>query len=152
MTDQESQAAAAPVFNIEKIYIRDLSVEVPNAPAIFLEREAPQIDLNLNTTSTKIDEGIYQTIISLVVNAKVNGKVAFLVELHQAGIFRIQNLPEEAMGPALGVGCPNILFPYAREVVSEAVMKAGFPPLLMQPVNFEMLYLQQQQAQNQQAN
>lgn len=148
MTDQDQQAAA-PVFNIEKIYIQDLSVEVPNSPAIFLEREAPQIDLNLNTGSTKIDEGIYHTVVSLTVTAKINGKNAFLVELHQAGIFRIQNLPEEAMGPALGVGCPNILFPYAREAVAEAVMKAGFPPLLMQPVNFEMLYLQQQQAQQQ---
>lgn len=150
MTDQQPQAQ--PVFNIEKIYVKDLSVEVPNAPAIFLDRDQPQIDMQLNTQSAPVDDGIYQTILTLTISAKIKDKVAFLVELQQAGIFRIQNLPQEAMEPALGVGCPNILFPYAREAVSDAVLKAGFPPLMLQPVNFELIYLQQQQAREQKPN
>ncbi len=154
MTDQQEpqqqpQQQALPSFNIEKIFIKDLSVEVPNAPAIFLERDQPQIDMQLNTQSAAVDaaNGIYQTILTMTINAKIKDKVAFLVELQQAGIFRIQNLPPEAMDPALSIGCPNILFPYAREAVSDAVLKAGFPPLVLQPVNFEVLYMQQQQAQ-----
>jgi preprotein translocase subunit SecB len=146
--EQANQQAAMPVFNIEKIYVKDLSLEVPNAPAIFLEREAPQMDMQLNTQSAPVDteNGIYQCELSLTITAKVKDKTAFLVDLKQAGIFRIQNLPKEAMEPALGVGCPNILFPYAREAVSDAVLKAGFPPLVLQPVNFELMYMQQQQA------
>ena len=150
MTDQQQPAEqqALPVFNIEKIYVKDFSVEVPNAPAIFLEREAPQMDMQLNTQSAKVDNNIYQTVLTLTITAKIKDKTAFMVELHQAGIFRIENLPQEAMEPALGVGCPNILFPYAREAVSDAVLKAGFPPLMLQPVNFELLYMQQQQTQS----
>ena len=154
MTDQQAQQQAMPVFNIEKIYVKDLSLEVPNAPAIFLEREAPQMEMQLNTQSAPVDKenGIYESIITLTITAKIQDKSAFLVELKQAGIFRIQNIPQEAMEPALGVGCPNILFPYAREAVSDAVLKAGFPPLMLQPVNFELMYMQQQQAKAQQAN
>ncbi len=154
MTDQPPQQQAMPVFQIEKIYVKDLSVEVPNAPAIFLDRDAPQIDMQLNTQSAPVDQanGIYQCILTLTINAKIKDKAAFLVELQQAGIFRIQNVPQEAMEPALGIGCPNIIFPYAREAVSDAVLKAGFPPLMLQPVNFEVLYMQQQQAKTQQPN
>ncbi len=154
MTDQQPEQQAMPVFNIEKIYVKDLSVEVPNAPAIFLDRDAPQIDMQLNSQSAPVDagNGIYQTILTLTISAKIKDKAAFLVELQQAGLFRIQNVPQEAMEPALGIGCPNILFPYAREAVSDAVMKAGFPPLMLQPVNFEVLYMQQQQARAQKPN
>lgn len=154
MTDQQDQQQAMPVFNIEKIYVKDLSLEVPNAPAIFLEREAPKMDMQLNTQSAPVDQanGIYESIITLTITAKIQDKAAFLVELKQAGIFRLQNIPEEAMEPALGVGCPNILFPYAREAVSDAVQKAGFPPLMLQPINFELMYMQQQQARAQQPN
>jgi preprotein translocase subunit SecB len=146
MTDQQPQQAAAPVFNIEKIYVKDLSVEVPNAPGIFLERDQPQMEMQINTQSAQVEDGIYQCILTITISAKIKDKAAFMVELQQAGIFRIQNLPPEAMEPALSIGCPNIIFPYAREAVSDAVLKAGFPPLMLQPVNFEMLYLQQQQA------
>lgn len=148
MTDQQPQQTAMPVFQIEKIYVKDLSVEVPNAPAIFLERETPQMNMQLNTQSAAVDQanGIYQCILTLTVSAKIQDKSAFLVELHQAGVFRLQNIPQEAMEPALAVGCPNILFPYAREAVSDAVLKAGFPALMLQPVNFELIYMQQQQA------
>jgi preprotein translocase subunit SecB len=147
MTDQQPQQQPVPVFNIEKIYVKDLSVEVPNAPAIFLDREQPQMEMQINTQSAAVEDGIFQTILTITISAKIKDKVAFMVELQQGGIFRIQNLPPEAMEPALAIGCPNILFPYAREAVSDAVLKAGFPPLMLQPVNFEVLYMQQQQEQ-----
>lgn len=154
MTDQPQQQQAQPLFNIEKIYIKDLSVEVPNAPAIFLEREAPKMEMQINTQSAPVENDIFQTILTLTITAKIQDKNAFMVEIQQAGIFRIQNLPKEALEAALAIGCPNILFPYAREAVSSAVLNAGFPPLMLQPVNFELLYMQQQQAQaaGQQAN
>ncbi|MDO9226738.1 MAG: protein-export chaperone SecB [Pseudomonadota bacterium] len=149
MTDQQAPQAPQqdmPLFNIEKIYVKDLSVEVPNAPAIFLEREQPQMEMQINSESAPIEDGVYQCILTITISAKIKDKVAFLVELQQGGIFRIQNLPAEALEPALAIGCPNIIFPYAREAVSDAVLKAGFPPLMLQPVNFEVLYMQQQQA------
>ena len=143
----EQQQPAMPVFQVEKIYIKDLSLEVPNAPAVFLEREAPQIDIQINTQSAALEAGVFQTVLTVTATAKIQDKTAFLVEVQQAGIFRIQNVPQEAMEPMLAVGCPNILFPYARESVSDAVLRAGFPPLLLQPVNFEAMYLQQRQSQ-----
>ena len=152
MTEAALSPDNMPVFSIEKIYIKDLSVEVPNAPQVFLEREAPQMDMQLNTQSAPVEADIFQCILSITVSAKIQGKTAFLVELQQAGVFRIKNLPAEALEPALGVGCPNILFPYAREAISDVIVKAGFPPLLLQPVNFEALYMQQRQAAPQQPN
>lgn len=143
---------AAPIFNIEKIYLKDQSIEVPNAPRIFLEQGQPQIDVQLSNKSESIDNGIYQTVLTAVVSAKIGDKTAFLVEAHQAGIFRAQNIPQEALEPMLAVGCPNILFPYLRETVSEAVARAGFPALYMQPVNFEAMYLQQKAQAGQQPN
>jgi preprotein translocase subunit SecB len=139
-----------PVFNIEKLYVKDLSVEVPNAPAIFLEREAPQMDVNMSTESQALGDDVYQTHITVTVSAKIGDKTLFLVECTQAGIFRIQGVPQEQMPMVLGIGCPNIVFPYLRETVSDVVTRAGFPPLLLNPVNFESLFLQQQQAQQQQ--
>lgn len=147
MSEQQPQQQAQPFFNIEKIYVKDLSVEVPNAPQIFLEREQPQIDMQINTQSGPVEQDIYQTELTLTITSKIKDKTAFLVEVRQAGIFRIQNLPKEALEAALAIGCPNILFPYAREAVSSAVLSAGFPPLFLQPVNFELLYMQQQAAQ-----
>jgi preprotein translocase subunit SecB len=146
----EQEQAAMPIFNIEKIYLKDLSVEVPNAPQIFLEQGVPQIDVQLRNQSDSLDNGIYQTVLTAEVTAKLGDKTAFVVEAHQAGIFRAENIPQEALEPMLAVGCPNILFPYLRETVSEAIARAGFPALYMQPVNFEAMYLQQRaQAQAQ---
>lgn len=139
-----------PVFNIEKLYVKDLSVEVPNAPAIFSERDAPQMDVNLSTESRVLGTDVYQTSITVTVSAKIGDKSLFLVECTQAGIFRIQNVPAEQMPMVLGIGCPNIVFPYLRETVSDVVIRAGFPPLLLNPVNFEAIFMQQQQAQQQQ--
>jgi preprotein translocase subunit SecB len=143
--------AQEPVFNIEKLYVKDLSVEVPNAPAIYLEREAPQIDVNMSSESHAVGDGMYNTSITATVTAKIGDKTMFLVECSQAGIFRIQNVPQDQLPMVLGIGCPNIVFPYLRETVSDVVIRAGFPPLLLNPVNFEALFLQQQQAQQQQA-
>lgn len=137
-----------PLFNVEKFYVKDLSVEVPNAPAIFMERESPQMDVNLSTASQPIGENLYQTSITVTVTAKTGDKTMFLVECSQVGIFRIENIPAEQLPMVLGIGCPNIVFPYLRETISDVVVRAGFPPVLLNPVNFEALY-QQQLAQQQ---
>jgi preprotein translocase subunit SecB len=130
-----------PVFGIEKVYVKDLSVEVPNAPQIFLEQEAPQIEVQLNTAGSPIDEGVFEVVLTVTVTAKIGDKTVFLVEVGEAGIFRIVNVPEEQMEPLMAVACPNILFPYAREVISDVVTRAGFQPIVLQPVNFESLYM-----------
>jgi preprotein translocase subunit SecB len=136
-----------PVFGIEKLYVRDLSVEVPHAPEIFLEREAPQVEIQLNTTGRSVDEGIFEVVLTVTVTATLNEKTVFLVEVGQAGIFRIMNVPGEQLEPLVAVACPNILFPYARETVSDAVTRAGFAPIVLQPVNFEAMYMQRLQEQ-----
>ncbi|HMV21981.1 MAG: protein-export chaperone SecB [Betaproteobacteria bacterium] len=144
--DQNQQ----PVFNIEKLYVKDLSVEVPNAPQIYLEREAPKVEIQLNTQGTGIGEGVFEVVLTVTVTANLGDKTVFLVEVRQAGIFRIQNVPNEQMEPIIAIACPNILYPYAREAVSDAVTRAGFNSIVLQPVNFEAMYmarLQQQQAQ-----
>lgn len=139
-----------PVFGIEKLYIKDLSVEVPHAPEIFLEQEAPQVEVQLNTSGRGVGEGAYEVLLTVTVTAKVGEKTVFLVEIGQAGIFRILNVPEEQLEPLVAIACPNVLFPYAREAVSDAVTRAGFQPIVLQPVNFEGMYMQRmQQAQEQ---
>jgi len=142
---------AQPVFGIEKLYVKDLSVEVPNAPEIFLEREAPQVEIQLNTGGRAVGDGVYEVVLTVTVTAKMGEKTVFLVEVGQAGIFRIQNVPEEQLEPLIAVACPNILFPYAREAVSDAVSRAGFQPIVLQPVNFESMYMQRLQQQEAQA-
>ena len=137
-----------PVFGIEKLYIKDLSIEVPNAPEVFLERENPEIEIQLNTTGRGIEEGVFEVVLTVTVTAKLAEKTVFLVEVGQAGIFRIMNVPEEQLEPLMAIACPNVLFPYAREAVSDAVGRAGFQPIVLQPVNFEAMYMQRlEQAQ-----
>ena len=135
MTEQE-----APSFAIEKLYVKDLSLEVPNAPAIYLERETPEIGLQLQTGALKVGDDIFEVTLTATVTAKIGEKTVFLVEVGQSGLFRIRNVPEENIEPLLAIACPNILFPYAREVVSESVTRAGFAPVVLQPVNFEAMY------------
>ncbi|SFW25201.1 protein-export chaperone SecB [Nitrosovibrio sp. Nv17] len=134
-----------PVFNIEKIYVKDLSLELPNAPRIFLEREAPEVNVQLHTKGERIEEGMYEVLLTVTVTAKVKEKTLFLVEVREAGIFQIRNIPETDMDPVLGIACPNILFPYLREVVSDVVTRGGFPAVILNPVNFEALYHQGKQ-------
>jgi preprotein translocase subunit SecB len=142
---------AQPAFGIEKLYVRDASIEVPNAPQIFTERTPPQVNVELGNSAQKLDEGVFEVAIKVTVTAKIGDKTAFLVETTQAGIFAIRNVPDENLEPILAVTCPNILFPYAREAVSDMVTRAGFAPVLLNPINFEALYLQQkEQAQQKQ--
>ncbi len=146
------QQQLEPVFSIEKIYVKDLSFEVPHAPQIFLEQEQPEIDMQLANSGQQLDDGIFESGITITVTAKLGDKTMFLCEVTQAGIFQIRNVPAEDIDPILGVACPNILFPYAREAVSNLVSRAGFPPVLLSPINFEALYLQQRAAQAEAGN
>ncbi|WP_022653439.1 protein-export chaperone SecB [Aquaspirillum serpens] len=137
------QQELQPTFSIEKIYVKDLSLEIPNAPQVFLERESPEIDLQLNLGAQQLEEGIFESSITITVTAKLaDSKTMFLVEATQAGIFQIRHIPAEELDPILGVACPNILFPYLRETVSDVVNRAGFPPVLLSPINFDALYAQ----------
>lgn len=142
---EAAQENTQPIFNMEKIYVKDLSLEIPHAPQIFLERENPQIDIQLLPQATSIEEGVFEVVITATVTSKIGEKVMFLVEIKQAGIFRIQNLPSGDMEAVLAVMCPNILFPYLREAVSSLTVRAGFPPVLLNPINFDALYQQQKQ-------
>jgi preprotein translocase subunit SecB len=137
-----------PVFAIEKIYIKDLSLEIPNAPHIFLERDTPEINMQLGGKNQNIDEELYEVLLTVTMTAKIKDRVMFLVEVQQAGIFRIRNLSDEELDSVLGIGCPNILFPYLREVVSDIVTRAGFPPVILSPVNFEAIHHQKKAENN----
>lgn len=142
----ENAQAAQPVFSIEKIYVKDLSLEVPNAPRIFLERDNPQINVQLRTDASNVDEGIFEVTLTVTVSAKLaEDRTVFLVEVAQSGIFQIRNIPDGDLEPVTMIGCPNILFPYAREAISDAITRAGFQPVVLAPVNFESLYQAQQQ-------
>src|SRR5574343_790163 len=146
------QQELQPVFSIEKIYVKDLSLEIPNAPAIFLEQEQPEIDMQLANGAQQLEEGFFESSMTITVTAKLGDKTMFLCEVTQAGIFQIRNLPADDIDPILGVACPNILFPYARETVSNLVGRAGFPPVLLSPINFEALYMQQRAEQAEAGN
>ena len=150
-TEQEPAAQETTAFAIEKLYIKDLSVEVPNAPAIFLENQAPEVALQLQTKAQHLSDEAFESTLTVTVTAKIGEKTVFLVEISQSGIFLIRNVPEENLEPLLSIACPNILFPYAREVISDTVARAGFAPVILQPVNFEALYAAQQQEQAQKA-
>jgi preprotein translocase subunit SecB len=147
-TSQENSQA---IFNVDKIYVKDLSLEVPNAPKIFLERENPQIDIRLHTQAGTIEESQFEVVVMATVTAKVGERVVFLIEVKQAGIFQIRNVPTEDVEPILAVTCPNILFPYLREVVSNLSVRGGFAPALLNPINFEAIYQQRKQQQAQAA-
>ncbi len=140
-----TDANTQPGFNIEKLYVKDVSLEIPNAPQIFTDRTSPQINIELGNSAQKLDEGIYEVAIKVTVTAKIADKTAFLVEATQAGIFGIRNVPDDNMEMILAITCPNILFPYARETVSDLVTRAGFAPVLLNPINFEALYMQQKE-------
>ncbi len=138
MTEQQQT-----VFNIEKIYVKDLSLELPNAPQVFLQGEQPQLEVQLGNASNSIDGVLFEIEVSVTVTARIGDKTAFLVEVVQAGIFQIRGVPDADLPAVLGVVCPNVLFPYARETVSDIVSRSGFPPVILAPVNFEALYQQQ---------
>ena len=135
-------------FAIQKLYLKDVSFESPNTPQAFTDGEwQPQVNVQLNTVHTSIAQDIYEVVLEITVTAKQNDNTAFLVELKQAGIFSISGFAEESLGGMLGAYCPETLFPFAREAVSELISKGGFPQLLLQPVNFNALYTQQLEQQ-----
>ena len=140
--------AAQQVFAIQKVYTKDISFESPNTPGIFSSEFQPQLSVDLNVESNKLEEGVYHVVVRVTATTKVEDHTAFLCEVEQAGIFTVTGFNEAEMGYLLGAQCPNVLFPYAREVVSDLVARGGFPQLLLEPVNFEMMYHEHiQQAQ-----
>ena len=148
------QLPQQPVFGIEKIYLKDLSLELPNAPDVFFQREAPQVEVNIHNEASKLaQEDLYQVVLTVTVTAKIQEKTVFLVEVAQAGIFQIRNVPQTDLDAVLGTICPHTLMPYAREIVASTVQHAGFPPVTLQHMNFDAIYQQRvQQMQAQQAS
>ncbi|MDR1709769.1 MAG: protein-export chaperone SecB, partial [Candidatus Accumulibacter sp.] len=128
-----------------------LSLEVPNAPGIFVERGSPEVNLQLRTGALKVGDDVFEVTLTATVTSKLGEKTVFLVEAGQAGLFRVRNIPEEHLEPLLAIACPNVLFPYAREVISDAVIRAGFAPVVLQPVNFEAMYAARLQQQKESA-
>ncbi|MDH3948124.1 MAG: protein-export chaperone SecB [Gammaproteobacteria bacterium] len=147
---EATQQGGNQQFAIQKIYIKDVSFESPNSPAMFTQEWQPEVNLDMNTNTQSLSEGVFEVVLSLTATVKNADQTAFLVEVQQAGIFSISGFAENDMGHMLGSFCPNILFPYAREAVSDLVTKGGYPPLILAPVNFDALYAQHM-AQQQQA-
>jgi preprotein translocase subunit SecB len=135
--------AVQPMFAIERVYVKDLSLEVPNAPEVFFQQGQPQIDVQMRTDHKALSADQHSVILTVTVTAKLGDKTLFLIEVGQGGVFRIANVDAQMLQAVLAITCPNLLFPYAREVISDASMRGGFPPVVLQPVNFEMLYQQQ---------
>ena len=142
-----------PIFNIQRMYLKDLSLEQPNSPAILLEQQQPQVDINLGISAETVAEGIYEVCVTATVTTKVQERTLFLIEAKQAGIFELRNLPGDQMQQILGIACPGMVYPYLRAVVSDVCTRAGFPPVLLTEVNFQAMFeAQQQQLAAQQGN
>jgi len=146
---EENQVTEEKQFSIQKIHTKDISFETPNSPQIFTQAWEPEVDFNLSTNATPLEDNLMEITLTVTVTVKTGGTIAYLVEATQGGIFSLAGFSEEELGPMAGSFCPNILFPYAREVISDLVAKGGFPQLLLAPVNFDALYAQHlQQANN----
>jgi preprotein translocase subunit SecB len=142
MSDENLQ----PVFQIQRVYLKDVSLEQPNSPTIFLEQEAPQMEVAVDVGAEPLAEGIFESTVTITVTAKIKDKVAFLVECKQAGIFEARNIPPAQLDPLLGIGCPNIVYPYLRANIADLITRAGFPPVHLSEINFEVFYQQRLQA------
>ena len=138
MADQE------PVFQIQRVYLKEASLEQPNSPAILLEQEQPSVDIQLGVEANPVAEGIYEVCVTATVQTKIQDRTVFLVEAKQAGIFEIRNLAPEQMGQVMGIACPQIVYPYLRGNVADLVTRAGFPPVHLAEINFQAMYEQQQ--------
>jgi preprotein translocase subunit SecB len=153
MADQPQTApvptvdANAPVFQIQRMYLKDMSLEIPHAPQIFLETGQPQVEINLDVANTSLAEGVFEVVVTSTVTTKMGEKVMFLVEGRQACIFEIRNLPAEQMELLLNVVCANIVFPYLRSNIADIIQRTGFPPIHLAEINFEALYQQRLAAQ-----
>jgi preprotein translocase subunit SecB len=133
-----------PVFQIQRIYLKEASLEQPNSPAILLEQEQPAVDIQLAIEANPVAEGMFEVAVTATVQTKIKDKTVFLVEAKQAGIFEIRNLSDEQMGPIMGIACPQIVYPYLRGNVADLVQRAGFPPVHLAEINFQAMYEQQQ--------
>ena len=145
---QPAGADAPPAqasFQIEKIYIKDLSLEVPNAPQVFMEVENPQLEIQVRNEGMQFAEGMFEVTVTVTVTARSGDKTVFLAEAAQAGIFSVRGIPAEDLDPLLGIGCPTILYPYVREAISDLVTRAGFPAVVLAPVSFEQIYMERRQ-------
>jgi preprotein translocase subunit SecB len=131
-----------PFFSIQRVYLKDMSLEQPNAPAIFLERDVPAVEVEVNVKAERLADGVFEVVVGTTVTASVKDKVAFLIEAHQAGIFDIHNIPEERLGPLTSIACPTIVFPYLRANIADMITRAGFPPIHLIEINFQALYEQ----------
>lgn len=138
----DKQQAQGPHFEIQRIYVKDISFEAPNTPQTFVEEWKPEVSLNLETKSNRIQDNMHEVVLSVTATVTTDKKTAFLIEVHQAGVFVVHGFPDDQLHQMLGSFCPNILFPYAREVVSDMVVRGGFPQLILAPVNFDALYEQ----------
>ena len=149
MADNQPQppgaAESQPSFQIEKIYVKDLSLEIPGAPQVFTQQVQPQLEVQLHTQAAQFADGYYEASVTATVTAKAGERTLFLAEAVQAGIFSVRNVPAQELDALLGIGCPTILFPYLRETISDLVGRGGFPPVLLSPVSFESLYMQRLQ-------
>ncbi len=148
MADETPQAGTneeGPQFGLQRIYLKDVSFETPNTPGIFREEWTPEINMQLNSKTIPLEEGLYEVVLTVTVTAKKEDTTGFLAEVQQAGIFHAAGFPKEQLNKMLGAYCPNTLYPFAREAVSDLVMKGGFPQILLAPVNFDAIYEQQQQ-------
>ena len=154
MSDPTPPAGADPLqasapqqasFQIEKLYVKDLSLEVPNAPQVFMQVENPQLEIQVRNEGAQFAEGLFEVTVTVTVTARVGEKTVFLAEAAQAGIFSVRGIPPEDLDPLLGIGCPTILYPYAREAISDLVTRAGFPAVVLAPVSFEQIYMERRQ-------
>ena len=142
MSDQKQAEQNQREFALQRIYLKDLSFETPNSPTIFIEEWKPESNLNINSNVNKLADDTYEVVLTITVTTKIGQKTAFLVEIQQAGIFAVKGFTDAELGHMVGAYCPNVLFPYAREVVSDLVSKGSFPQMLLTPVNFDALYAQ----------
>jgi preprotein translocase subunit SecB len=140
-----SDEQATPVFQIQRVYLKDLSLEQPNSPAILTSTEQPSVDIQLGVSMEQVADGIVEVTVTATVTTKIEDKTVFLVEAKQAGIFEVRNLPEDQMGPVIGIACPQIIYPYLRGNVADVIQRAGFPPVHLAEINFQAMYEQQQQ-------
>jgi len=144
MSDEQPQQQGA-TFQIEKVYVKNLSLEIPHAPKVFIEQLQPQLEVQINTGADNFSEGYYEVTVTATVTARVGERTLFLAEAQQAGIFQVRGVPQSDLGPLLGIACPTVIYPYLRETIQDMVSRGGFPPVILAPLSFEALYLQQQQ-------
>jgi preprotein translocase subunit SecB len=153
VTDVQGGEQEAPVFQIQRIYLKDMSLEQPNSPTILLESQQPAVDIQLGVDAQPAAQGVFEVCVTATVTTKIEDRTVFLVEAKQAGIFEIRNLPEEQMSPVLGIACPQIVYPYLRASVADIITRAGFPPVHLAEINFQAMYeAQQAEAAGQIAN